>query len=298
MTFPPRHLGIVGNRDKIGTPSTVTGLVRAARARGFEVTVERGLARGVRGIGRTALLRTLVEHADALLVLGGDGTLLATAREACRGPVPMLGVNLGGLGFLTATAEKELPAALDRLAEGRVVLEPRMMLEARVRTKDGGVWSALGLNDAVIHAADRTRVIRMEVRIGRTSIGRFAADGIIIATPTGSTAYSLSAGGSIVRPTVEALLATPVCPHSVAFRPLAVGAGESIGVRVAPGGPTARVTVDGQVSRLLRPGEEARVQRARARVDLITLEKDSFYRVLREKLAWAESPRDTHPRVR
>jgi len=298
MTFPPRHLGIVGNRDKIGAPSTLKSFVRAARARGFEVTVERGLARGIRGLGPTALLRTLVDQADALLVLGGDGTLLATAREACRGPVPMLGVNLGGLGFLTATAEKELPDALDRLAEGRVVLEPRMMLEARVRTKDGGVWSALGLNDAVIHAADRTRVIRMEVKIGRSGIGRFSADGIIIATPTGSTAYSLSAGGSIVRPTVEALLATPVCPHSVGFRPLVVGSGESVGVRVAPGGPTVRITVDGQVSRILRPGEEARVQRAKARVDLITLEKDSFYRVLREKLAWAESPRDTHPRVR
>lgn len=296
MTFPPRHLGIVGNRDKIGANSTLTGLVRAARARGFEVTVERGLARGIRGIGPTALLRTLVDRVDALLVLGGDGTLLGTAREACRGPVPMLGVNLGGLGFLTATAEKELPDALDRLADGRVVLEPRMMLEARIRTKEGA-WTAMGLNDAVIHAADRTRVIRMELRIGRTSIGRFAADGIIISTPTGSTAYSLSAGGSIVRPTVEALLATPVCPHSVAFRPLVVGAGESIGVRVPSGGPTVRLTVDGQVSRILHPGEEARVQRAKARVDLITLERDSFYRVLREKLAWAETPRDTHPRV-
>jgi NAD+ kinase len=298
MTFPPRHLGIVGNRDKIGSPSTLTSLARAARARGFQVTVERSLARGARGLGRTAALRALVDRVDALLVLGGDGTLLATAREACRGPVPMLGVNLGGLGFLTATAERELPDALDRLAEGRVVLEPRIMLEARVRSKDGRIWIAPGLNDAVIHAADRSRVIRMDVRIGRSSIGRFAADGIIIATPTGSTAYSLSAGGSIVRPTVEALLATPVCPHTVGFRPLIVGAGETVGVRVLSPGPAARLTVDGQVSRLLRPGEEARIRRARTRVDLITLEKDSFYRVLREKLAWAESPRATRPRER
>ncbi|HEY7728747.1 MAG TPA: NAD(+)/NADH kinase [Candidatus Eisenbacteria bacterium] len=298
MTFPPRHLGIVGNRAKIGTPTTLTNLVRAARARGFEVTVERSLAGGIRGLGRTAALRALVDRVDALLVLGGDGTLLAAAREACRGPVPMLGVNLGGLGFLTATAEKELPDALDRLAEGRVVLEPRVMLQARVRSPDGGYWTALGLNDAVIHAADRTRVLRLEVRIGRTSIGQFSADGIIIATPTGSTAYSLSAGGSIVRPTVEALLATPVCPHTVGFRPLVVGAGEVVSVRVAGRAPTARLTVDGQVSRILRPGEEARIRRAQTRVDLITLERDSFYRVLREKLAWAESPRHTNSRKR
>ena len=298
MNFPPRHRGIVGNRDKIGAPSTLTDLVRDLRARGLDVTVERTLARGVRGVGRTAPLRALVSRVDALIVLGGDGTLLATAREACRGPTPMLGVNLGGLGFLTATAEKELPDALDRLVAGDVVLEPRMMLEARVRPRGGALWTTVGLNDAVIHAADRSRVIRLEIRIGRSSIGRFAADGLIVATPTGSTAYSLSAGGSIVRPTVEALLATPVCPHTVGFRPLIVGADEAIGVRLARPGPRARVTVDGQVSRLLAYGDEVRIQRARARVELITLERDSFYRVLREKLAWAESPRSARPRGR
>ena len=297
MTFPPRHLGIVGNRDKIGTPAILTELVRDLRARGVETTVERSLARGIRGVGRTAPLRSLVSRAHALLVLGGDGTLLATAREACRGPVPMLGVNLGGLGFLTATAQKELPDAIDRLLAGDVVVEPRMMLEARVKNRTGTVWSTVGLNDAVIHAADRSRVIRLEVHIGRSSIGRFAADGLIIATPTGSTAYSLSAGGSIVRPTVEALLATPICPHTVGFRPLVVGADETVGVRLVPGGPGARVTVDGQVSRLVGPEDEIRIQRARAHVELITLERDSFYRVLREKLAWAQSPKGAHRRV-
>jgi NAD+ kinase len=298
MTLPPKHIGIVGNRDKIDSPSLLTGLVRELKARGVEATVERALARGIRGAGRTAPLRSLVAKADALLVLGGDGTLLATAREACRGPVPMLGVNLGGLGFLTATAQRELPDAIDRLLAGDVVVEPRMMLEARVHTKGGVVWSTVGLNDAVIHAADRSRVIRLEVRIGRSSIGRFAADGIIVATPTGSTAYSLSAGGSIVRPTVQALLATPICPHTVGFRPLLVGADETICVRFTPGRPGARVTVDGQVSRMLGGGDEVRIQRARAHVELITLERDSFYRVLREKLAWAQSPKGAHRLLR
>jgi NAD+ kinase len=296
MTFPPRHLGIVGNRDKIGAPSMLRGLVRRIRARGLEVTVERSLARGAPGLGATMTLRALVARVDALLVLGGDGTLLATAREACRGPVPMLGVNLGGLGFLTATAEGQLHAALDRLIAGDVIIEPRMMVEARVRTRAGRVWSGVGLNDAVIHAADRSRVIRLEVRIGRTLIGRFAADGLVVSTPTGSTAYSLSAGGPIVRPTIEALIAAPVCPHTLGFRPLLIGADETLGVRLNGRTPRGRLTLDGQVSRLFGPGDEVRIQRARDRVELITLERDSFYRVLREKLAWAEAPRGAHPK--
>ncbi len=297
MTFPPRHLGIVGNRDKIGPPSTLTGLVRRIRARGLEVTVERSLARGVSGLGATVPLRSLVARVDALLVLGGDGTLLATAREACHGPVPMLGVNLGGLGFLTTTAEGQLEATLDRLVAGEVIVEPRMMVEARVRARSGRVWTGIGLNDAVIHAADRSRVLRLEVRIGRTAIGRFAADGLIVATPTGSTAYSLSAGGPIVRPTVEALVATPVCPHTLGFRPLIVGADETLGVRLHGANPRGRLTLDGQVSRLLGPGDEVRLQRARDRVELIALDRDSFYRVLRDKLVWAEAPRSAHPRA-
>ena len=296
MTFPPRHLGIVGNRDKIGPPSALTALVRRVRARGFEVTVERTLARGASGMGATSALRPLVSRVDALLVLGGDGTLLATAREACRGPVPMLGVNLGGLGFLTTTAEDQLPTVLDRLHAGEVIVETRMMVEARVRTRAGRSWTGAGLNDAVIHAADRARVLRLEVRIGRILVGRFSADGLIVATPTGSTAYSLSAGGPIVRPTVEALVATPVCPHTLGFRPLIVGADETLGLRLLGERTRGRLTLDGQVSRLLEPGDEVRLQRARDRVELIALDRDSFYRVLRDKLVWAEAPRSAHPR--
>ncbi len=296
MTFPPRHLGIVGNRDKIGPPSALTALVRRVRARGFEVTVERTLARGASGVGATAALRPLLARVDALLVFGGDGTLLATAREACRGPVPMLGVNLGGLGFLTTTAEEQLQTVLDRLHAGEVIVEPRMMVEARVRTRAGRSWTGAGLNDAVIHAADRARVLRMEVRIGRIHVGRFSADGLIVATPTGSTAYSLSAGGPIVRPTVEALVATPVCPHTLGFRPLIVGADETLGVRLHGERTRGRLTLDGQVTRLLEPGDEVRLQRARDRVELIALDRDSFYRVLRDKLVWAEAPRSAHPR--
>lgn len=287
MTFPPHHLGIVGNRDKIGTPSTLTGLVRAARDRGFQVTVERSLARGVRGAGPTASLRSLVERADALLVLGGDGTLLAIAREACRGPVPMLGVNLGGLGFLTATAEKELPNALDRLAEGRVVLEPRMMLEARVRTKDGEDWTAMGLNDAVIHAADRTRVIRLEVRIGRSSIGQFAADGIIVATPTGSTAYALSAGGPLLHPAIDGWVMVPIAPHTLSNRPIVLPSTGEIAVEVVAG-RDASAHFDMQTFTSLLHRDRITVRRSAHELRLLHPVGWSYFDTLRKKLHWNE----------
>ena len=226
MTFPPRRIGIVGNREKKEARALLPALVRWLEARGLKAVLDRGIASSVRGLGPGVPLRSLVARSDAMLVLGGDGTFLSTAREAARADVPILGVNLGGLGFLTETAEGNLYAALERLIAGDVVIEPRMMVEAKVGSRRRqGAWTECGLNDVVIHQSDESRMVRLELRIGRTPIGTLAADGLIVATPTGSTAYSLSAGGPIVSPTLEALLATPICPHSLAFRPLLVGAG-------------------------------------------------------------------------
>jgi NAD+ kinase len=288
MTLPPRRIGIVGNREKKGARALLPALVRWLKARDLEVILEQGIASAVRGLGSGQPLRSLVTRSDAVLVLGGDGTFLAAAREAARADVPILGVNLGGLGFLTETAEGDLYAALEQLMKGDVEIEPRMMVEARVGSRGGkGAWTEVGLNDVVIHQSDESRMVQLELRIGRTPIGTLAADGLIVATPTGSTAYSLSAGGPIVGPTVEALLATPICPHSLAFRPLLVGAGEKLRVRVGATVNRARLTIDGQISRLLKAGDEVEIRRAKTRVSMLSLRRESFYEVLREKLAWA-----------
>jgi len=296
MTFPPRRLGIVGNREKAVARSLLPSLVRWIRDRSRECSLERGLAQSVRGLGAGLPLKSLIARADAILVLGGDGTFLSTAREAARVDVPILGVNLGGLGFLTETAEENLYPALERLFAGDVALDRRLMVEARVTTRKGAAWTGSGLNDVVIHQSDVSRMVRLEIRIGPTSIGTLAADGLIVATPTGSTAYSLSAGGPIVRPSIEALLATPVCPHSLAFRPLLVGADETLRIRVEQATSRARLTIDGQISRLLAAGDVIQVRRAKERVRLISLKRESFYEVLREKLAWAGSPIRTRTR--
>ena len=296
MTPPPRHLGIIGNRGKEGVRALLPPLVRWIRDQGLRVSLERSLVRGLKGIGPGVALTTLLRRADALLVLGGDGTMLHAAREAREG-LPILGVNLGSLGFLTETAVESIYPALDQLFRGRYGVERRMMVEATIRSARGArIWNGIGLNDAVIHPRDRSRVIAMDIRIGATPLGTLVADGLIVATPTGSTAYSLSAGGPIVRPTIEALVATPISPHTLTFRPLLVGGDEAVRIVLRDGHPRATLTLDGQVSRLLKPGEEIELRRARRHVSLITLRPGTFYEVLRRKFAWAEPPRSARPR--
>lgn len=287
MTRPPRHVGIFGNRDKADVRALLPELTRWIRAKGKQVSIESGIAPRGRGLA----LDKLVTKVDLLLVLGGDGTMLHGARAACKAGVPIFGINLGGLGFLTETSDDSLYPALERLFRGDVHVERRLMIEARVRSRTGRAWSAVGLNDAVIHARDRSRVVAMDVRVGPTPIGTLVADGLILATPTGSTAYSLSAGGPIVGPTIEALIATPISPHTFAFRPLLVHAGETVVARVREGHAPAAVTVDGQQSRPLAWDDEVTFRRAKAHVDLLVLEAGTFYEVLRTKLAWAELPR-------
>jgi len=292
MTLPPRHVGIFGNRDKDEVRALLPSLLRWIHSKGRRATVDRSLARGVRGAGPGVPLTTLVKRVDVLLVLGGDGAMLHAARAASRTGVPIFGINLGGLGFLTDTNEESLYPVLTRLFRGEFQVERRIMVEAVVRS--GGTqraWMAVGLNDAVIHARDRSRVVAIDIGIGRTPIGTLVADGLIVATPTGSTAYSLSAGGPIVRPTMEALITTPISPHTLAFRPLLVGADESVRVRVRSGHAPTAITVDGQLARNLAANDEVTIRRAKSHVDLLVLERGSFYEVLRSKFAWAELPR-------
>jgi NAD+ kinase len=161
-------------------------------------------------------------------------------------------------------------------------MEERMMVEARVRSRNKKTWTATGLNDVVIHQADESRVVHLEIRIEKTSIGTLAADGLVIASPTGSTAYSLSAGGPIVRPTIEALLATPICAHALAFRPLLVGGDETVHVRVQPGATRARH--GGWSDHPPRPGEVQVCRRGPRSV--VSVKRESFYEVLRKKRAW------------
>ncbi len=281
---PFRRVGIVGqNRDP--TLEAVAGAFNAlAPEYGLELFPEDGL-------------RDLMDAAgpfdpaqfDLLISFGGDGTLLRGARLVAKHHTPVLGVNLGHLGFLTAVGPGELVPAFAQVMRGEYWLDTRFTLEARVVTADGtpgGVHMAL--NDAVLHKGGFARVIRLAIFLGeeREEVGEYAADGIILATPTGSTAYSLSAGGGIVAPRMECLLATPICPHTLAVRPMVLPADTVVEVEVRE--PTAEVvlTVDGQEGEGLRAGDRLVVSRGEATVPLVRLHGQSFFSTLRRKLHW------------
>ena len=229
---------------------------------------------------------------DGLVTLGGDGTLLRGARLLKGAAVPVLGVNLGRVGFLTAASKGESELALERLASGDFVTEKRLTLQASIVAARGESSPLpISLNDVTIHKGGVARLIQLNVQVNGQDVGNYSSDGLIIATPTGSTAYSLSAGGPIVRPTIEALIATPISPHTLAWRPLLVGARETLSLRLRAGHPRANLTLDGQVTRAVSPADEVLVRRGPRSVSLIVFERDSFYDVLRTKLAWASEPR-------
>lgn len=228
----------------------------------------------------------LLQDADLMVVLGGDGTLLSAARLAYPARVPILGINFGGLGFLTDIGIDTMFDSMERVLRGAYREEPRMMMSVSPHDREGReLERAYALNDVVLRETGG-RAIEIETRIEGTSLGRFRGDGIIIATPTGSTAYSLSAGGPIVQPTLEALIATPICPHAFSFRPLLFPANETIEVRYRSIGTDVHLAVDGQVMLDLGAEHSIRVRRARRSIYFVLVENRSFYEVLRTKLRW------------
>jgi NAD+ kinase len=200
--------------------------------------------------------------------------------------VPILGVNFGSLGFLAETTVDAMYPVLEQVLAGRARREPRMML--RVSTADARGREAqrvFGLNDLVVREAGG-RAVRIQVVLAGSLLGEFRADGAIVATPTGSTAYSLSAGGPIVEPTVSTLIATPICPHTLSIRPLVFPASETVEFHVRPPETEVTLTVDGQVSLEFRPGHVVRVRRAERPIYFLKVRERSFYEVLRGKLRW------------
>jgi NAD+ kinase len=226
---------------------------------------------------------------DLLLTLGGDGTLLRGARMIAPYGVPVLGVNLGHLGFLTSLAPEALEEALSDLLAGRTVLDERMVLQARAEAADGTHHgSYLAFNDVVLHRGGVARMIRMVVHAHEEEVGTYSADGIILATPTGSTAYSLSAGGPIVAPSLDCIVATPISPHTLAVRPLILPAAETVTVEVLSPSEELILTIDGQQGAALSPGDRLVVSRAPTPLRLVRFPGQTFFSTLRRKLRWGD----------
>jgi NAD+ kinase len=233
---------------------------------------------------------------DALVTFGGDGTLLRGARLLRARETPILGVNLGRVGFLTTATRETLETALDALVAGRYVTERRQVLEAAIKGEQGVERTTqMAVNDVAVHKGGVARVVRVNVFIQGENVGPYSADGIIVATPTGSTAYSLSAGGPIVVPGVEAMVVTPIAAHTLAVRPLVVPATYRIVIEPMAGwADDLLVSFDGQTGTTLAPGESVDVRRADHRVCLIRLGGDGFFGRMRQKLHWGDlSERET-----
>jgi NAD+ kinase len=227
---------------------------------------------------------------DALITFGGDGTLLRGARLCAGREIPILGVNLGRVGFLTTATRETLDPALDALVAGRYVIERRQALQAAIKDFEGNHRvSQLAVNDVAVHKGGVARVVRVNVFIQGENVGPYSADGIIVATPTGSTAYSLSAGGPIVVPGVDAIIVTPIAAHTLAVRPLVVPATYRIVIEPMAGwADDLLVSFDGQTGSVLAPGESVDVRRADNRVCLIRLGGDGFFSRMRQKLHWGD----------
>lgn len=286
------RLGVIGHQGYEELPEILRTLFRVAPTLGIEPFLEQGLHE----VAGTGSRLESPDQLDALVTLGGDGTLLRGARWLDGRDIPILGVNLGRLGFLTSCQTEDLEAALKHLAGGDYVAQPRMALSARAIDAGGETrkqWRAL--NDFVLHKGGFARVVRLNVFVDGESIGTYAADGIVISTPTGSTAYSLSAGGPVVVPTVESIIITPVSPHTLAIRSLVIPADAEVTVEVNESATELLVTVDGQVGTSFVKGEQLKVRRADNPVRIVRFPGATFFERMRVKLGWGGLPEEDQP---
>ncbi len=305
------RVGVYGHTGHETLPDALRKLGECADDLGLELSLPDEIASVVDDSGASVLegepLGDDLEGLDVLLTLGGDGTLLRGARIAGPQNVPVLGCNLGRLGFLTAAPADRLGEVLRRFQAGDYVEERRLALDVQVLRSNTAVqsengedavagratdrhqmWSGYALNDAVVHKGGFARLIRMRVWVDEEEIGQYSADGIVIATATGSTAYSLSAGGPILVPQMDAIVASPICPHTLAVRPVVIPAESVITIELTSDVGGILVTVDGQPGGTVGPGDRVRVARSPHSVRLIRLPEHNFFQVLRQKLRWGD----------
>jgi NAD+ kinase len=288
---PVTRIGLIAKRRldaAAGVLAELAGWLEARKVRAVFETETASLA-GLPADRPTSSSDDLPLECDVIVVLGGDGTFIGMAGRIARAgvDVPLLGVNFGSLGFLTEITLPELYPALDAVLDGTAVIEPRAMLRA-CTTRDGKVFEDhVVLNDIVITKGALSRIIEIAVAVGRDPVTRVRADGLIIATPTGSTAYNLAAGGPIVHPAVDALLLTPIAPHTLTNRPIVIPAASNVEVRpIMESNDEVFVTFDGQAGFPLRPSDTVAVCLAPRLLHVVKSPTRTYFELLRSKLKW------------
>lgn len=230
--------------------------------------------------------REIREKSDMIIVLGGDGTLISTVRIIDEKQVPILGVNLGRLGFLTETKIDNLEEMLENIFSGNFFIEKRLKLSSTVYKDGEKIFGTSVLNDIVINKGALARIIDIEVFIDKFFVNTYRADGLIVSTPTGSTAYNMAAGGPIVYPTLDNIIITPICPHSLSNRPIVVDGNVKIRLKIKSDDERVFLTCDGQIGKRMAGGEEILIEKSNHYVNLIVPSDRNYFALLREKLGW------------
>jgi NAD+ kinase len=283
----PKSIGIVANLDKHGARERTLELIALFEEHQIKFLLEAPVARLLGRAAEGMALGELAARVEILVVLGGDGTMLRTVRELGAAETPILGINLGSLGFLTSVRCEELSTALHVILHGGASVTERQTLQAAVWRDGRALETHVGLNDAVVSRGAVSRTVRLSLTIDGEWLTEYVCDGMIFATATGSTAYSLSAGGPILLPTARARILTPICPHALSNRSIIVGEQSVVRCRVTGGAGELLLTVDGQVQLGLQVGDEVEVQHAPRVVRLLTPPGHEYFNVVREKLKWS-----------
>ncbi len=288
-----KRIGIVTNIKKKNAEIKLKELLRWLRKKGKIVLIDEESAVKIKGEIPSFPIEKLTQKVDLVISLGGDGTLLRVARSKNIDKIPVLGVNLGGLGFITETVFPEIYDVLENIFTGKFKTEERMLLGIEV-SKGRKTKEFRALNDIVLAKTTIARLLHLEIFVDKDYVTTYQSDGLIIATPTGSTGHSLSAGGPIMEPTLEGIILTPICPHTLTNRPLIIPADKKVKIKAKPSTRAKEIcaTIDGQIGLDLSFDEEVVVKKLPAKLRLVVSPKRNYYQVLREKFSWGKRGED------
>ena len=282
-----KTVGIYAKKNHPEAPKLAQDVCDRLQQRGIAFVLEPWLGQ-ILECATVVPKEAIPQQVDLIIVLGGDGTLISVARQVNGLQVPILGVNLGSLGFLTEITQHELPSMLEAVLAGDYSVTDRMMLDVEVLRRGKLVEKHTLLNDVVINKGSLARIIDMETWVDGDYLTTFKADGLIISSPTGSTGYNLAAGGPIIYPGINSLVITPICPHMLTNRPLIVPSTSTVAIDISFADDVVYFTGDGQIGANLEPGDRVEVCQSAARTHLIKSPSRDYYEILRTKLSWGE----------
>ena len=283
-----KKLGIIGHLDRPQVGEATERIIKWSEDHGLEVRICSDLAALVNRNDIESPIGEIGKTCDIVISLGGDGSMLSTARAVGNHSIPILGINLGSLGFLTEITQDQIIDSLERIKDSRYTIEERMVLEASISSQNG--FSFFALNDVVIDHGESTNLISLDLFADDELVSSYNVDGIIFSTPTGSTAYSLSVGGPIISPKMEAIAVSPISPHTLTLRPIIFPADSVLTIKTGIVKDKLRVSVDGMIVGRLESRQNIRIKRAAHKMKFIKFEDRSFYSILRKKLHWGKRP--------